>query len=268
MGVPRETIQLQGDPASPRLVAPKSGTDHTESMSQWANGRVDRLLGDDLDGFVLTKESPSCGLMRVRMHRDGGGPPSRDGVGAFARVLTSRMPDLPVEENGRLNDPRLRENFVDRIFVRRRWRAMLRDNASPRGLVAFHTAHKLTFMAHSNPHYREAGRVVAQAGTLLWDELTQAYGAVMREALGLIATPRKHTNVMHHLMGYLKRSIDGDDKQELLTVIDDYRQERVPLVVPLTLLKHHLRKHDVPEWVHQQVYLNPYPEELMLRNHV
>ncbi|MBM3940042.1 MAG: DUF1722 domain-containing protein [SAR202 cluster bacterium] len=268
MGVPRETIQLQGKSASPRLIATKTGVDHTEGMRSFAEARVAELGGANLDGFVLTKDSPSCGLMRVKVHRKEGGPPSRDGIGAFAWVLTTRMPDLPVEENGRLTDPRLRENFVDRIFVRRRWRAMLHDSPTPRGLVSFHTAHKLTFMAHSIPYYREAGRIVAHVGSRPWDELVAEYARVMREALTFLATPSKHTNVMHHLMGYLKKAIDGGDKQELLGLIEEYRQERVPLVVPLTLLKHHLRKHDLPAWVHQQAYLSPYPEELMLRNHV
>jgi uncharacterized protein YbgA (DUF1722 family) len=178
------------------------------------------------------------------------------------------MPDLPVEENGRLHDHRIRENFVERIFMQRRWREMLEVEPTPKGLVAFHTTHKLTFMAHSNAHYRELGRLVAVAGVTPWEDLSARYAKLMAEGMRLISTPKKQTNVLHHLMGFLKRTLTSDDKKELLDLVNDYRLERLPLIVPLTLLRHHLRRGQVPDWVYQQAYLNPYPEELMLRNHV
>jgi len=246
----------------------RTETDHTQPMLEWARDRTSGLASQDLDGFVLAANSPSCGLLRVRVYQTEGAPAVKQGVGIFARALTNRIPDLPVEENGRLHDPRLRENFVERIFVRRRWHQMLENDPTPGGLVRFHTAHKMIFMAHSNAHYRSIGRLVASAGVTPWTELIACYQAQMTEALRLIATPKKNTNVLHHLMGFLKDAIPRDDKQELLDIIDQYRSEQLPLIVPITLLKHHLRNPTVPDWVHQQAYLSPYPQELTLRNHV
>jgi uncharacterized protein YbgA (DUF1722 family)/uncharacterized protein YbbK (DUF523 family) len=268
MGVPREQIRLVGAPDNPRLMGSRTETDHTQPMLEWARDRTSGLASQDLDGFVLAANSPSCGLLRVRVYQTEGAPAVKQGVGIFARALTNRIPDLPVEENGRLHDPRLRENFVERIFVRRRWHQMLENDPTPGGLVRFHTAHKMIFMAHSNAHYRSIGRLVASAGVTPWTELIACYQAQMTESLRLIATPKKNTNVLHHLMGFLKDAIPTDDKQELLDIIDQYRSEQLPLIVPITLLKHHLRNPTVPDWVHQQAYLSPYPQELTLRNHV
>jgi uncharacterized protein YbgA (DUF1722 family)/uncharacterized protein YbbK (DUF523 family) len=264
---PRESMRLVGDPADPRLVAPKSGTDHTERMATWAQKRSEELAAEHLHGFVFKKDSPSSGLYRVRVY-DEHGMPRRVGMGMFPRAFTRRFPLLPVEEEGRLHDARLRENFIDRVFAYSRWTDMLRENASPGGLVAFHTAHKMTFMAHSPAHYRQMGRLVAQAGSASWDELTAQYATLFMEGMAELATPGRHVNVMQHLMGYLKDTLEAEDKAELLALMDQYRRGLLPLVVPVTLLKHHLRRHPVPDWVHQQVYLNPYPSELMLRNHV
>jgi uncharacterized protein YbgA (DUF1722 family) len=192
----------------------------------------------------------------------------RIGTGMFPRAVMNRFPLLPLEEEGRLNDMPLRENFIERVFAYYRWTQMLEQEPTPGGLVKLHTAHKLTLMAHSPAHYQEMGRLVAQAGTLDWDELTAVYGGMLMEGLGVMGTRGKHVNVLQHLMGFLKDHLTSEDKQELLGLIEDYRQGLLPLIVPLTLLKHHLSRYPVPEWVHQQVYLNPYPKELMLRNHV
>jgi len=267
LSIPRESMRLIGDPDSPRLIAPKSGTDHTERMLAWARERTEQLATAGLCGFVFKKDSPSSGLFRVRVY-DGHGGASRGGIGLFARAVKERFPLLPLEEEGRLNDLALRENFLERAFAYYRWTQMLEQNASPGGLVRFHTAHKLTLIAHSIKHYQEMRRLVAQARTLPREELFARYGAGFMEGLALLGTRAKHTNVLQHLMGYLKKDLSAEDKQELLGLIEDYRQELVPLIVPLTLLQHHLRRYPVPEWVHQQVYLNPYPKELMLRNHV
>jgi uncharacterized protein YbgA (DUF1722 family)/uncharacterized protein YbbK (DUF523 family) len=265
--VPRESMRLEGDPASPRLVAPRSGTDHTARMEAWAAARLDELAGEGLHGFVFKKDSPSSGLFRVKVYNEHG-MAQRSGTGMFPRAVRARWPLLPVEEEGRLNDRPLRENFVERVFAYYRWTSLLDEEPTPGGLVKFHTAHKLTLMAHSPKHYAEMGRLVAKAGTLPWAELSATYGRLLMEGLALLGTRRKHVNVLQHLMGYLKRDLSSEDKQELLGLIEEYRNELVPLIVPLTLLKHHLRRHPVPDWVHQQVYLNPYPKELMLRNHV
>jgi uncharacterized protein YbgA (DUF1722 family)/uncharacterized protein YbbK (DUF523 family) len=265
--VPRETLRLVGDPSEPRLVAPKSGSDYTEKMQAWARERLEELAEAQLHGFVFKKDSPSSGLYRVRVY-DANGMPQRVGTGIFPREVMRRFPLLPLEEEGRLHDLGLRENFIERVFTYYRWTCMLGEMPSPGGLVAFHTAHKLTLMAHSPEHYRRMGPLVAQAGSLPWDELTSEYGTLLMEGLKLLGTPGKHANVLQHLMGYLKDHLSSDDKAELLGLIEEYRTGFVPLIVPLTLLKHHLNRNPVPDWVHQQVYLNPYPKELMLRNHV
>jgi len=236
---------------------------------------VHRLAGFVVCAHSYKKDSPSSGLFRVRVY-DQHDNPSRTGTGIFPRTVMQRFPLLPLEEEGRLDDLPLRENFIERVFrspersegAYYRWTEMLDKEPTPGGLVRFHTAHKLTLMAHSPKHYQELGRLVAQAGALPWEELIATYGAKFVEGLALLGTRRKHVNALQHLMGYLKRDLSGEDKQELLGLIEDYRQELVPLIVPLTLLQHHLRRHPVPDWVHQQVYLTPYPKELMLRNHV
>ncbi|MDA0745698.1 MAG: DUF523 and DUF1722 domain-containing protein [bacterium] len=267
MGIPRENIRLVGDPDAPQLVAPKSGTDHTESMAQWSRKRVEELAVLNLHGYVLKKDSPSCGLFRVRVYAENG-VPERTGRGAFAQVLAERFPLLPMEEEGRLNDLPLRENFIERMFAYYRWTRMLEKGVTPKGLVDFHTAHKMTLLSHSPKHYRELGRLVAQAGAEDLDVRTDEYGRLLMEGLSVLTTPGKHTNVIQHLMGFLKDGVTARDRAELLEVVESYRKQLVPLVVPLTLLQHHLKRNPVPEWVHQQVYLNPYPQEMMLRNHV
>jgi len=260
-------MRLVGDPDAPRLMAPRSGQDYTDQMQAWARVRLEQLTAVKLHGFIFKKDSPSSGLFRVRVY-DRQGMPRRVGTGIFPREVMKRFPLLPLEEEGRLHDMRLRENFIERVFVYTRWTCMLEENATPGGLVHFHTAHKLTLMAHSPRHYRDMGRLVAQAGSLPWAELVDRYGRLLMEGLGALGTPGKHANVLQHLMGFLKDSLAGEDKAEVLALIEDYRQGLVPLIVPLTLLRHHLGRHAVPDWVHQQVYLHPYPKELMLRNHV
>jgi uncharacterized protein YbgA (DUF1722 family)/uncharacterized protein YbbK (DUF523 family) len=264
---PRESMRLVGDPEAPRLVASKSGADYTARMQAWAQERLDRLEQVGLHGFIFKRDSPSSGLFRVRVY-DEHGMPQRVGTGLFPRQVMERFPLLPLEEEGRLHDMRLRENFVERVFTYYRWTCLLEEEPTPCGLVRFHTAHKLTLMAHSPEHYRRMGRLVAQAGTRPWPALSAEYGRLLMEGLAVLTTPGKHANVLQHLMGYLKDALSGEDKAELLGLIEDYRRELVPLIVPLTLLRHHLQRHPVPEWVHRQVYLNPYPKELMLRNHV
>lgn len=267
MPVPRPTIRLVGDVDRPRLVASRGDVDHTDAMRRWAEGRIAALADLRLDGYVFKKNSPSCGLHRVRVYDDHGRA-ERKGRGMFARMVTDAFPLLPVEEDGRLNDPRLRENFIERVFAHRRWRHFLEEEPSPRGLVAFHTSVKLAVLAHSPEHYRRLGRVVADAGGDDFPARLDAYASLFHEALRELATPGRHRNVMEHLAGFLKEELDARDKRELAGAIEDYHRGLLPLVVPLTLLRHHLGRHDVPAWVHEQVYLEPYPRELMLRNHV
>ncbi len=266
LGTPRETLRLMGEPEDPRLVFFKTGGDLTDGMQAWTDSRLEALAEARLSGYILKSDSPSCGMERVRVYR-ASGIPSKDGVGVFARALLDRFPLLPVEEEGRLHDLPLRENFVERIFCYRRWRDLVTGGLTRGKLVAFHTAHKLLLLAHSPKHYTELGRLVADAKGLSPRGLETRYGELFMAGLTVKATAKKHTNVMHHILGYLKRNLDPADKTELLTVIGDYHRGLVPLVVPLTLLQHHLARRNVP-YLRDQIYLNPHPKELMLRNHV
>ena len=266
LGTPRETLRLVAEPKDPRLVFFKTGGDITHGMQTWAKMRGEALAALDLSGYILKSDSPSCGMERVRVYRSSG-IPSKDGVGIFARALMDRFPLLPVEEEGRLHDLSLRENFVERIFCYRRWRDLTASGLTRGKLVAFHTAHKLLMLAHSAKHYTDLGRLVANAKGLPLKELETRYGELFMAGLKVKANAKKHTNVMHHILGYLKRDLDAEDKAELLTVIDDYHRGLVPLVVPLTLFKHYLARTPVP-YIQDQVYLSPHPKELMLRNHV
>lgn len=266
MGVPRENIRLVGTAANPRLIGAKSGTDYSEKMKTYARQRLEKLAQLELHAYILKKDSPSCGMERVRVY----GPneiPTRDGVGMYARALMEKFPLLPIEEEGRLNDPRLRENFIERVFAYYRLTEFLKNHPRPADLVKFHTRHKLTLMSHSPKHYRELGRLVARAGQANFQASLEEYATQFMAGLKINATPRKHANVLYHVMGYFKKTLDSADRQELATLIEQYRQQLIPLIVPITLVKHHLRRHPVP-WMEEQVYLNPYPGELMLRNFV
>jgi len=266
LGVPREAIRLVGRPEAPRFVRERTGEDLTPRMRRYAEDRVRQLAALELDGYVLKRASPSCGLFRVRVYRDGG-VPSGDGRGVFAAALVERLPMLPVEEEGRLADPALRENFVERVFAMARWRAFVAGHPRPRALVAFHTAQKFAVLAHSAEQYARLGRLVAKAGHSLAREVVDEYGRGLMTALSVRTSRGRHANVLQHLAGLLKRELGPDERAELAEVIAEYRRGLVPLVVPITLLKHHVRRLGVT-YLADQVYLNPHPKELMLRNHV
>jgi uncharacterized protein YbgA (DUF1722 family)/uncharacterized protein YbbK (DUF523 family) len=267
MGVPREPIRLVGRVDAPRLVAERSGKDHTEAMQEFAERRVAELAALDLCGYVTKKDSPSCGMERVRVWPARGGVPRREGIGAFARVLLDALPLLPVEEEGRLHDPALRESFIERIFAYARWKTALRAGMTRGALVAFHTAHKLVLLAHSPAAYRRLGALVGGLGRGSIRAAVDGYGAAFMAALAVPATRGRHTNVLQHMEGYFRDVLPAPERKELEEVVSDYARGLVPLVVPLTLVRHHVRKHGV-EYLAGQVYLDPDPKELMLRNHV
>jgi uncharacterized protein YbgA (DUF1722 family)/uncharacterized protein YbbK (DUF523 family) len=266
MGTPREAIRLVDESGRLRLIAVKTGVDHTASMTAYATERTAALAGDDLCGYVLKKDSPSCGMTRVKVHRDRG-PVTRTGVGLFAQALLQRFPYLPIEDEGRLLNARLRDNFIERVFAYRRLRDLFESRWTVAALVAFHTAHKLVLLAHSTETYRALGRLVAAAKTADRSSLRERYTSEFMHALKAPATPRRHTNVLQHMAGYFKKVLDTESRQELQSSIDDYRLGLVPLIVPVTLLRHHVRVHDIA-YLAGQIYLSPHPKELMLRNHV
>jgi uncharacterized protein YbgA (DUF1722 family)/uncharacterized protein YbbK (DUF523 family) len=277
-GTPRESMRLtvaapqarvKGERIDPRRVSltlVKSGTDVTARLARYSAQRADALVAEGLSGYVLKKDSPSCGMDRVKVYTTGG-LSERSGRGLFAEALIARMPTLPVEEEGRLSDPRLRENFIERVFAYQRLRRLFAGAWTVGALVQFHTAHKLTLMAHSPVAYRELGRLVANAQGKPRAGLAAAYQAQFMAAMASVATPRRHANVLQHMLGYFKKTLDADARSEILSLIEEHRLGQVPLVVPLTLMRHHVRRHQVP-YLRGQTYLEPHPRELSLRNHV
>jgi uncharacterized protein YbgA (DUF1722 family)/uncharacterized protein YbbK (DUF523 family) len=267
MGTPRETLRLvRAGPASVRMVTTRTGIDHTDAMAGWSARRLSELEREDLSGYILKKDSPSCGMERVKVFGESG-MPERNGRGIFAAALLQRFPGLPIEEEGRLSDPRLRENFIERVFAYQRLRRFFAARWTVGGLVRFHTAHKMSLLSHSTTRYRELGQLVAAAAAVARGSLRIDYESRFMTTMAIVATPRRHTNVLMHMAGHLKTLIDPASKQELTACIDEYRRELVPLVVPLTLLRHHARTHQVA-YLLGQTYLEPHPRELMLRNRV
>ncbi|MFZ2087682.1 MAG: DUF523 and DUF1722 domain-containing protein [Desulfobaccales bacterium] len=266
LGIPREAMRLVGDPQTPRLVTVRSGVDHTERMLAYARNRVTELEKEDLCGFIFKSDSPSSGMERVKVYGPSGSP-TRTGVGLFARAFMEHFSLLPVEEEGRLHDPKLRENFIEAIFTLKRWREMLEMKGGRGAVVDFHTRHKLLLRAHNTEHMRQMGKLVAQAASLPVGELYDSYQKLLLEALGRKSTYKKNTDVLYHLMGYFKDDLSADEKKELREIIDLYHQNLVPLIVPVTLVNHYVRKYDQP-YLKGQWYLHPHPLELQLRNHV
>jgi len=265
-GTPREAMRLVRAGPGVRLLTVKTSIDLTEAMERYSRSRVAALADEDLSGYVLKKDSPSCGLERVKVY-DRHGTPARGGRGLFAAALVEAFPHLPVEEEGRLADPRLRDNFIERVFAYWRLRGLFASRWTVGDLVRFHTAHKLLVLAHAPERYRRLGRLVAGARGMARRNLEQRYVAGFMDALAELATTRRHTNVLQHMAGYFKDRLDAASKRELAGTIDDYRRGLVPLVVPLTLIRHHARTLDVA-YLAGQTYLEPHPKELMLRNHV
>jgi len=265
MSVPREALRLVGDPACPRLVTVKGGVDYTEQMQNWAQKRLAVLAMENLDGFIFKRKSPSSGMERVKVYTPQG-MPNHTGVGIFAKAFMDYFPNLPVEEDGRLYDPLLRENFIQRIFVHRRWRQLLATAKNRGGLVEFHTRHKLLLFSHSEKDYREMGRFVAKAGEYENDELFAIYETMLMATLKKKSTVKKHTNVLTHIFGYFKKILSPEEKQEVLVVLEQYRNGLVPLIVPLTLLKFFVNKFQ-QEYLLSQYYLDAHPLELKLLNH-
>ena len=266
MGVPREPIRLVGHADAPRLLGVHSSTDHTAAMARFSEHKVRDLEGMDLCGYVFKKNSPSCGMVRVRVF-NARGTASTTGIGAFARIFMRHFPLIPVEEEGRLQDAVLRENFIERVFCYRRWRDLAASGITRSSLVGFHTRHKLLLMAHDPVRYRALGRLVADGGGDRAASLGNRYSREFMAALAVKPTAKKHVDVLEHIRGHFSRKLTADERHELTGVIEDYRRGLIPLIVPITLMKHYVRRFQFP-YLADQVYLNPHPKELMLRNHV
>lgn len=268
LGVPRPAMRLVQLGREIRMVTPETGADHTDAMRAYGERRAAELAAAGLAGYILKKDSPSCGMERVKLYPAEGGIPSKEARGLFADALLRRLPELPVEEEGRLNDPRLRENFVSRVFVRDRWMRAEAEGWTRASLMRFHERHKFLFLARSQAGMRRLGRLLGESpGNGDPAALAREYLAGLTEVLRRPPSRRGHTNVLQHMAGFVSDGIARDDRQELAEAVEHYRQGLLPLIVPLTLLRHHVRRLDV-EYLRDQVYLDPHPQELMLLNHV
>lgn len=264
--VPREPMKLVGAPGNPRLLGRSTRTDFTPRMQGWMRGRLDALATENLAGFVFKSRSPSSGLRGVKVHAEDG-TRARAGMGIFARAFTERFPLVPAEDDERLHDPCIRGNFIERVCTHAQWRALVSGSPGLRGLVDFHARHKYLIMAHSPRHYRELGPLVGGARAMGLKRALEAYGQGLAEAMSLMATHRKHANVLEHITGYFKTRLTPTQKEELVEAITHFRKGYVPLIVPVTLLNHYTRTFG-EDYLAEQVYLNPLPVELMLQGHV
>ncbi|MBP5949639.1 YbgA family protein [Pseudomonas iridis] len=264
MGIPREPIRLVGDPQSPQAVGTVNPSINvTAPLAEYGEKMAGEL--NDICGYIFMQQSPSCGLERVKVYHDNGAPVNGGGRGIYAQAFCARHPDLPVEEAGRLNDPVLRENFITRVLAYSAWQQVLAQGLSRRVLTEFHSRYKYQLMAHNPLQYKALGKLLGNMAQSDPAELGPRYFSELMAALKKCATRGTHSNVLQHITGYLKQAISAEDKQEMVHVIGQYRLGIVPLVVPLTLLKHHFRQHPDP-YIARQVYLQPHPENLSLRN--
>jgi uncharacterized protein YbgA (DUF1722 family)/uncharacterized protein YbbK (DUF523 family) len=267
MGVPRETVALYGSLEKSLMISKKTQTDWTKPMQHYTKDRINSLTHDNLCGFIFKSKSPSCGIARVPVYAEFGSQSTRHGAGMFAQAFMDKFPLIPTEDEGRLNDPRIRENFLVRVFCLHRFQRLLKEKFSLGAWVEFHTQHKFLLLSHSRKHYDTLGKLIADAKSIKRSELKNRYGEIFMEALTLKSTPKKNTDVLLHMMGFLKKILTKGEKEYILHTIEDFRKELVPLIVPITLIRHQVNKHNI-EYLKGQVYLNPHPKELMLRNHV
>lgn len=264
MGTPRAPIRLVGDPQQPHAVGSLDpNLDVTNALAAYG----ERMAGDldGICGYIFMQQSPSCGLERVKVYQPQGRPAEHRGRGIYAQAFCSRHPDLPVEEDGRLNDPVLRENFLTRVFAYAAWQQLIAQGITRRSLTDFHSRYKYQLMAHNPVQYKVLGNLLGSMGRGDPQQIAPRYFSELMAALKKCATRRTHSNVLLHISGYLKQNLSAEDKREVQHLIGQYRHGIVPLVVPLTLLKHHFRLHP-DAYIAQQVYLQPHPENLSLRN--
>jgi uncharacterized protein YbgA (DUF1722 family)/uncharacterized protein YbbK (DUF523 family) len=265
MGVPREAVRLVSIDFDVRLMTQRTNRDMTDKMQSWMDGRLKDLAELPICGFIFKSRSPSSGLRGIKIYTQKG--VRNDEVGMFAQAFIKLFPLIPVEDDGRLHDAWLRENFIERIFVMQRWYELLSAGESLNRLMDFHASHKYLLMAHCPKTLKQLGAILAQGKDYQADQLYNTYLGVLSPTLQKIATVKKNTNVLQHIMGYFKKDLCTDEKSELKETIDRYHEGLVPLLVPITLINHYVRKYHQP-YLTYQIYLNPHPLELMLRNHV
>ena len=265
MGVPREAVRLVDNVASPRMVGIQTQTDWTKRMNDFSEKKIEQLRKKNLCGYIFKSDSPSCGIERVKVYA-GKESPNKNGRGLFADAFMKAFPSIPVEEEGRLNDAKLRENFIVRVFAYSRLQELF-SSFSRKALVQFHSEHKFLLLAHSPKHYTQLGQLVAKVGSYSVKEFQQQYSALFMEALKIKTTSKKNMNVLQHIFGYISDKLSSEEKNDILSTLNDYHRELIPLIVPTTLLSHYAKKLNI-KYICEQVYLSPHPKELMLRNHV
>lgn len=265
MTIPREAVRLEKKDGNIRLWASKSETDYTEKMLDYSHKKVQELARLNISGYILKKDSPTCGMERVKIY-DHNGVPAKSGVGLFAKILKERFPLVPIEEEGRLNDMRLRERFVERVFAFRRLQDFLTDNPTLGKLMQFHTAHKMLLMAHHPQKYRALGHALANARKENLSVYLLEYSNAFMEIMSGHTSLKKQTDVLFHLFGFFKKEISSAEKEEFLELVKQYKNKMIPMIVPITMLRHYLKKYPV-DWLKAQVYFDPYPEALLLRSY-
>jgi uncharacterized protein YbgA (DUF1722 family)/uncharacterized protein YbbK (DUF523 family) len=266
LGTPREAMRLVGNPQNPRLITIDSKIDHTRALETMATSRIEGLKKLDVSGYVFKKSSPSCGIERVRIYNEHG-VPSWKGVGLFARAFIEQFPLIPIEEEGRLCDLPLRDNFIERVFSYRRWQDLVQSGVTKQALAQFHMIHTYLLMAHHPQQCKVLDRLIGQAHQHRPKELAHRYGELFMKTLAVKATVRKHLTVLQHIFWQFKERLGAHEKAALLGVIGDYHRGLTPLIAPLTLIKHYVQVFDITH-IQDQVYLNPHPNEIMLRFHV
>jgi uncharacterized protein YbgA (DUF1722 family)/uncharacterized protein YbbK (DUF523 family) len=261
MGAPRKTIRLVDNQGLIQIKSADNSVNVTEPLNQYAAEKVETM--QDLGGYLLCAKSPTCGMERVSVYREGTQFAEKTGVGVFARHLMERFPLLPVEETGRLHDMAIRENFFTRIYAYEEWRQWAKKGWTAHRLTQFHARYKYLLMAHDPEGYRKLGPLLAQKSDDI-DALAAQYQIGFMTVLKTQATRKNHSNTLQHIQGYFKKHITAADKAELNEAIDQYRLGLQPLLVPITLINHHLRHFPEP-YIQDQVYLNPHPQGLKLR---
>jgi uncharacterized protein YbgA (DUF1722 family)/uncharacterized protein YbbK (DUF523 family) len=263
LGVPRQTIRLMGELGAARAVGTQDPSlDVTDRLAAYAESAVDSAMG--LRGYIFMKDSPSCGLYSAKIYSAKGALIGKS-AGVYAGKLRERLPLLPMEESGRLNDPVLRENFIARVFFYDRWLREVAVEPSPQALVAFHSRHKYFVMSYGQSLYRDTGALVARAGCGELQKLLAEYIQRVMRGTAKPPTRKGHVNVLSHMAGYLRKTVPGGVRQDLAKAIEEYRIGQVPLVVPMKLIQHYLDNY-ASAYIKQQAYLSPYPFELGLRS--
>lgn len=269
LGVPREPMRLveEGTEANSHirvLEIKDRSKDHTEALSKLADQKEGQIK--PLCGFIFMQNSPSCGAYRVKAYHPNGNVQHTNGKGAFAQRVIQNMPWLPVEEAGRLMDAQLRENFITRVFVLNQWNTINNKDMARKDIIDFHSGHKYLVMAHSQKHYKLLGKLLARAGRYSIELLAARYRNILMNGLTVMAGRKGNSNALQHMQGYLKNKLSKEAKADLAQVIESYRLGEVPLIAPLTLLRHYADL--AGDYYAGQSFLMAHPKQLGLNNQI